>query len=129
MKKIATKTEYNRAMARTEELIQKATAVGGFQNLPPEEVAEYGSLAAAASKYEKDILKLFPYTEKNDVVLQLEVEMFRRRMKQRDMADFLGISPSRLCGVLKGKALISMPMAKAIHSKLKIDGNLILEQA
>jgi len=129
MDTLTTRTEYNQAMARAEELIQKATAAGGFQNLPPEETAEFGNVASAASKYENEVLKLFPFTGKNDVVMQLEEEMFRRRMKQRDMATFLGVSASRFCDVLKGKAPITMNFAKALHSKLGFDGNLILKCA
>jgi len=129
MTTLTTRTEYNQAMARAEELVQKATAAGGFENLPPEDTAEFGNLASAASKYETEVLKLFPFTGKNNVVRQLEEEMFRRRMKQREMAAFLGVSASRFCDVIRGKAAITMPFAKALHSKLGFDANLILECA
>jgi HTH-type transcriptional regulator/antitoxin HigA len=127
MDTIKTRQEYTTAMQRSEELIAKATAVGGFQNLPKDEVAEFGNIAAAASQYETEVLKLYPFENKNDIITQLEAEMFRRRMKRREMADFLGISNSRFSEILHRKSSINIQMAKTLHTKLGIDGNVLLE--
>jgi HTH-type transcriptional regulator/antitoxin HigA len=128
MVSITTKQEYTAAMQRSEELIDKATAAGGFQNLPQEEVTEFGNIAATAGKYETEVLKLYPFKhESTDIISQLEVEMFRRRMKQREMAEFLGISNSRFSEILNGKSTINLQIAKALHTRLGIDGNVLLE--
>jgi HTH-type transcriptional regulator/antitoxin HigA len=128
MKIITTQQEYTAAMQRSEQLIAKATAAGGFQNLPQEEVAEFGNIAAAAGKYETDVLKLYPFKhEPADIISQLKVEMFRRRMKQQEMAGFLGISNSRFSEILNGKSTINLQIAKALHTRLGIDGNVLLE--
>jgi HTH-type transcriptional regulator/antitoxin HigA len=127
MNTITTEQEYTTAMQRSEELIAKATAAGGFQNLPKDEVTEFGNIAAAASKYETEVLKLYPFRNKNDIVVQLEEEMFRRRMKRREMASFLGISNSRFSGILHRKSAINIQIAKSLHTKLGFDGNVLLE--
>lgn len=124
---IKTEQEYIAAMQRSEELIAKATAAGGFQNLPKDEVAEFGNIAAAAGKYETDVLKLYPFKNKNDIITQLEEEMFRRRMKRREMANFLGISNSRFSEILHRKSSINIQIAKTLHTKLGFDGNVLLE--
>jgi HTH-type transcriptional regulator/antitoxin HigA len=130
MKSITTKQEYTAAMQRSEALIAKATDVGGFQNLPQEEVAEFGNIAASAGKYETEVLKLYPFKhESANIISQLEVEMFRRRMKQREMAEFLGISNSRFSEILNGKSKINIQIAKTLHTRLGIDGNVLLENA
>jgi HTH-type transcriptional regulator/antitoxin HigA len=128
MEPITTQKEYTAAMQRSEELIAKATTAGGFQNLPQEEIAEFGNIAATAGKYETEVLKLYPFKHKPaDIISQLEIEMFRRRMKQREMADFLGISNSRFSEILNGKSTINIQIAKALHTRLGIDGNVLLE--
>jgi hypothetical protein len=60
MESITTQKEYTAAMQRSEELIAKATTAEGFQNLPQEEVSEFGNIAAVAGKYETEVLKLYP---------------------------------------------------------------------
>lgn len=127
MNTITTRREYDAVMQRSEELITQATAAGGFQNLPKKAVDEFGNLAATAAKYEKDILKLYPFPEKNDVISLLEAEMFRRRMKKNEMASFLGISNSRFSDILGRKSPVNVRVAKAMHTKLGFDGNVILD--
>jgi HTH-type transcriptional regulator/antitoxin HigA len=127
MNTITTKQAYVTAMQRSEDLITKATVVGGFQNLSKDEIAEFGNIAAAAGKYETEVLKLYPFENKNDIIAQLEVEMFRRRMKRREMADFLGISNSRFSEILHKKSTINVQIAKVLHTKLGFDGNMLLE--
>ena len=53
--------------------------------------------------------------------------MFRRRMKRREMADFLGISNSRFSEILHRKSAINVQIAKVLHTKLGFDGNILLE--
>ncbi len=129
MNTFTSRQEYNAAMLRAEELIAKATAAGGFENLSKEEVDEFGNIAAAGSKYELEVLKIYPFTGKsaNPALLQLEEEMSRRKMKQKEMATLLGISTARFSNILSGKSPINFKLAKALHQKLGFDGNLILD--
>ncbi len=129
MNTFTSRQAYDTAMQRAEELIAKATAAGGFENLSKEEVDEFGNIAAAGSKYELEVLKIYPFTGKsaNPALLRLEEEMSRRQMKQKEMATFLGISTARFSNILNGKSPINFKLAKALHQKLGLDGNLILD--
>jgi HTH-type transcriptional regulator/antitoxin HigA len=55
--------------------------------------------------------------------------IYKRRLKQRDLANLLGISEARISNVLSGKSRIGISLAKRMHEKLGIDGNLILKYA
>jgi hypothetical protein len=68
VKRHATKQDYDVAMHRAEALIDKATSAGGFANLSQDEVDEFGSLAAVASRYEDEVLHLYPFRSTPDFV-------------------------------------------------------------
>jgi HTH-type transcriptional regulator / antitoxin HigA len=53
--------------------------------------------------------------------------MYEMRLKQRDLADLLGVESSRVSEYLNGKRKINIEIAKKIHKKLGIDGNFILK--
>ncbi len=129
MTTFTSRQEYNAAQQRSEELITKARLAGGFEKLSKEEADEFGNITASCEQYEIEVLKLYPLTGKsaNPALLQLEEEIHLRRMKQKDMASFLGISTARLSNILNGKSPISFKLAIALHQKLGFDGNLILD--
>jgi HTH-type transcriptional regulator/antitoxin HigA len=60
---------------------------------------------------------------------RIEVEMFRRRLKQKDLAALLEITPSRLNEVLKGKRQINLDLARRLYQKLQIPADFILDAA
>ena len=60
---------------------------------------------------------------------RIEVEMFRRRLKQKDLAALLEITPSRLNEVLKGKRQINLDLARRLYHKLQIPADFILDAA
>lgn len=57
----------------------------------------------------------------------IELKMYEMRLKQRDLADLLGVESSRVSEYLNGKRKINIEIAKKIHEKLGIDGNFILK--
>jgi HTH-type transcriptional regulator/antitoxin HigA len=56
----------------------------------------------------------------------LEVEMFKRRMKQRAMAEFLGVHETRFSEFLRGKREINMDFARKLYQKLQIPASVLL---
>ena len=122
-------SDYQKVMERIEVITRHATENGGFKEIEKELLDEYLSLASIAADYEDKILKLFPLKEPTPLVLLIEDAMHKRRMKQRDLARELDVSEARISDILRGKATIGMTLAKKIHKKLGIDGNLILESA
>ena len=122
-------SDYKKIMERIEVITRKATEVGGFKVIDKDLLDEYLTLATSAADYEDKVLKILPLKEPTPLVVLIEDAMHKRRMKQRDLARELEVSEARISDILRGKANIGMSLAKKIHKKLGIDGNLILENA
>ena len=56
----------------------------------------------------------------------LEKEMYERKLKQRGLAELLGVHETRLSELLKGKKEMSMDFARKLYNKLNIDPATIL---
>ena len=56
----------------------------------------------------------------------LEVEMFRLRLRQKEMAEKLGIGASRLSEVLRGKRPAGIDLRRALYTKLHIPAEEVL---
>ena len=54
--------------------------------------------------------------------------MFKRKLKQKDIAQILGTTPSRISEILNGKRNLTIDLAKRLHHKLNIDADLILSE-
>jgi HTH-type transcriptional regulator / antitoxin HigA len=86
--------------------------------------AQAKSLAEAIQSYEKENV---PFPMPTTLIGMIELKMYEMRLKQRDLADFLGVESSRVSEYLNGKRKINIEIAKKIHEKLGIDGNFILK--
>lgn len=62
------------------------------------------------------------------LVGRLELEMYRRRLNKKKLAELLEISASRMSDVFQGRR-INLDLAKRLHQKLGISGDFILETA
>jgi HTH-type transcriptional regulator/antitoxin HigA len=57
----------------------------------------------------------------------IRLKMIEKKLKQKDIAQILEITPTRLSEFLNGKRKINIDLAKKLHIKLNIDANLILD--
>jgi|SRR5690554_6310009 len=57
----------------------------------------------------------------------IELRMFEMGLKRKDLAALLNISASRISDYLNGKREITLNVAKAMHKKLNIDSDIILQ--
>jgi len=57
----------------------------------------------------------------------IELRMFEMRLKQKDLAILLNVSASRISEIFNGKREITLSIAKALHKKLNIDSDIILQ--
>lgn len=57
----------------------------------------------------------------------IELRMFEMKLKQKDLAILLNTTSSRLSEIFNGKRNISLNIAKALHKKLNIDSDIILQ--
>lgn len=125
---VKTEAEYKQLMDSIEVYLQKATKGGGFESLSKEEGNELHRLSLLAEAYE-DSIPLMPIPVPKNVAEMIELKMYQLKLKQKDVASLLEITPTRLSEVLRGKRKINMDLAKRLHEKLKIDAEFILKNA
>jgi len=57
----------------------------------------------------------------------IELRMFEMKLKKKDLASLLNTNASRISDYLSGKREITLKVAKALHKKLNIDSDIILQ--
>jgi HTH-type transcriptional regulator / antitoxin HigA len=57
----------------------------------------------------------------------IELRMFEMKLKQKDLAEILDTSTSRISEYLNGKRDITIDIARSLHKKLNIDSDIILQ--
>jgi HTH-type transcriptional regulator / antitoxin HigA len=115
--KITTKSQLKTAFKAFDKLIAEMGEDAAKQ-------AQAKSLAEAIQSYERENVS-FPMP--TTLIGMIELKMYEMRLKQRDLADLLGVESSRVSEYLNGKRKINIEIAKKIHEKLGIDGNFILK--
>jgi HTH-type transcriptional regulator / antitoxin HigA len=119
--KIENEKEYNATMKKIDALMKK-----GEKNLTDKEAKEIRTLALAAQAYEKSIYTIpVPKTFEG----LIELKMYERRLKQKELAKLLGIGEPKLSQIMSRKRKPDLAFLKAAHEHLGIDGNILLEYA
>jgi HTH-type transcriptional regulator/antitoxin HigA len=119
---IKNKKDYHSVMAEMETYLQK-----GFSKLTKKESKELERLSKLVEAYENVYYSLPMKPERLGDMIALK--MFERKMKQKDLARLLEISPTRVSEVLHGKRRITIDLAKKLHEKLDIEAEFILKCA
>ena len=96
----------------------------GETRLTIKQAEELRKLAIAAQAYEKAI-----YTIPAPTTLEglIELKMYERKLKQKQLAKLLGIGESKLSQIMSKKRKPDVAFLKALHTLLGIDGNILLE--
>lgn len=116
--KIEDERTYNATMKKIDALMRK-----GEKNLTDKEAEEIRVLALAAQAYEKSIYKMpAPKTLEG----LIELKMFERKLKQKELAKLLGIGEPKLSQIMTRKRKPDVAFLKAAHERLGIDGNVLL---
>ncbi|MGK2861785.1 MAG: helix-turn-helix domain-containing protein [Chitinophagaceae bacterium] len=118
--KTITHSEYIKANLRLEELLK---LVG---NDTPEDAPEMKELLKVSDIIENYEEIYFPIALPT-LQEMLELRMFEMGLKQKDLATLLNTSSSRISDYLNGKREITLNVAKALHQKLNIDSDIILQ--
>lgn len=112
---IVSEAEYDAAVNRMIELEQYP---GSEHN------TELNTLAAAVAAYDE------AHTPEPELPRTLrgvlELEMYKRRLKQRGLAELLEIHETRLSELLKGKREMSIDVARKLYIKLHIPAETVL---
>ncbi|WP_223294201.1 helix-turn-helix domain-containing protein [Chlorobium phaeobacteroides] len=94
--------------------------------------AKITELAKAIEDYEdRHVVMPMPLVIKKPETLPdvIELKMFEKKMKRKDMAKLLGISDTRLSEVMHGKRKVNMELAKRLYKTLGVDPKFILEKS
>lgn len=119
MKKITTETGYNKALKEVYALMSK-----GEKKLTDNDARDITVLAQAIQEYEK-IHHPFPIPK--TITEIVELKMFEKKLNRVSLSEKLGIANSKVSQILNGKRPPDVKFLKAIHEKLGVDGNAILE--
>jgi len=114
-----TSTEYKNKTKRMEELLKLLTDKGSL-NLKQQ--TELDKLSDEIADYEEENFP-FKVESLNEMI---ELRMYQRKLKQKDIAQILGTTPSRISEILNGKRGLTIELAKGLYNKLNIDPKLIL---
>ncbi|MBS1578856.1 MAG: helix-turn-helix transcriptional regulator [Bacteroidetes bacterium] len=123
--KIRTKKQYEQVMTLIENYITKATEKGGFKSLSKKENEELKNLSVLAEQYEDEVLKIMPLPVTVENVVSIKMQELN--ITQIKLAEMLNVGTAKLSQILNGKRKPDVPFLKAVHEKLGVDGNFILE--
>ena len=125
--KIRTEVQYNQVMVLIGKFIQKASINGGFNFLSEPEKEELNQLSILAEYYEDTVLKIMPLPVTISSVVQHKIK--EMNLTQVKLAEMLGLGTSKLSQILNGKREPDITFLKAVHNKLGISGDFLLENA
>lgn len=111
---------YVKAVLRMEDLLKKV------DNDTPEydpQMMELLEVSDVVEKYEENQFSIGLPTLKE----MIQLRMFEMGLKRKDLAILLNTSASRISDYLNGKREITLSIAKALHQKLNIDSDIILQ--
>ncbi|MDR2679262.1 MAG: helix-turn-helix domain-containing protein [Tannerella sp.] len=132
IKKIETEEQYEAVCIRVDELIAEATERGLLESdYDNEYTREIGRLSRLGAKYEDEYMqfKYLKVRRKSPLIRCIENEMHSRNIRQKELADMLGVNEPTLSQIMCRKRSISMRMAKRLYKTLHIDPGLIIEYA
>ena len=108
------------------ELLALATQKGGFDNLTSKERAALDKYTQKVKAYE-DMNFAIPLPQ--TVQGLIELKMYEKKLKQKEIAKMLNITDTKLSEILHHKRKPGLSLLKAMNEVLGIDGNLLLKIA
>lgn len=125
--KIRTEKQYKLVLVLIENLLQKATDCGSFSALSKAEAKELEKLSLLVEAYEDLKLNIMPLPVTIAAVVENKIK--EMGITQAALAEMLGLGTSKLSQILNGKREPDVEFLKAVHSKLGISGDFLLEKA
>lgn len=114
-----TNAEYRKKSKRLEDLLKRMTSEGKLSKLLE---IELDKISDEIALYEEQYYAF----KASNLIEMIELRMYQRKLKQKDVAKILGTTPSRVSEILNGKRGLTIDLAKALYTKLNIDPELIL---
>ncbi|MEO6283938.1 MAG: helix-turn-helix domain-containing protein [Dyadobacter sp.] len=117
--KIKTEPEYESIMEDILDIMNKGEA-----NISDVESKKLYKMALAAQAYEQEHYYIEPPRTLEGMI---ELRMYEMKLKQKDLAKTLGVSGAKLSLILNGKQKPDIPFIKAVHTKLNVPADFILQ--
>lgn len=118
--------DFEASEIKMNELLAIATQKGGFDNLTSKERAALDNYTQRVKVYE-DINFTIPLPQ--TVQGLIELKMYEKKLKQKEIARMLNITDTKLSEILHHKRKPGLSLLKAMNEVLGIDGNLLLKIA
>lgn len=118
-RKLLSKEAYELTMQEIESLMKK-----GEHKLTPAQIKRLNMLAEQAEQYEDATDPLPSPASFQDIV---RVKLFQMGINHTYAAMLLGVSNAKFSLIMNGKQKPDIYFIKAVHDKLKLDANLILD--
>jgi antitoxin component HigA of HigAB toxin-antitoxin module len=112
-------------MKMIEKYIHKATKLGGFHAMSKQDEKELNRLTLLANDYEKKYM--LPGAFQVSLNLIIQNRLAELNITQSKLSEIINTTASKVSKILSGKQEPDAHFLKAIHEKLGIDGNLLLE--
>ena len=119
-KRAGDKEQYQRLLKNIDSMMRK-----GEKKLSPKELAHLKAMAIVAEEYEDSN---FPLAAPKNLSEMIELRMFQMKMNQTKAAQMLGVTNSKFSQILRGRRKPDIPFLKAVHKKLKVDAQFLLDK-
>lgn len=123
MKAIENNLQYDIIMKEINSLI-----VRGENDLSKKETARLVELSDLIEVYEDKYYSIV-LPKPNNITEIIETKLFEKKMTQAKLAELINMDTPKVSQILNNKRKPDVKFLKAIHNKLGIDGNLLLELA
>ncbi len=118
--KITNNKEYKKALHEVYALMNK-----GEKNITTRDATKIEELSKAIEYYEDHVLEIMPLPVTVNSIVQKKID--EMNITQAKLAEMLNMGTAKLSQILNGKRKPDIPSLKAVHEKLGVDGNFILE--
>jgi len=115
-----TEKTYKKHLLRIEELLKVVNNNTPIDNV---DFIELDSISDLVADYEDVVYPM----SKPSLIDVIKLRMEERELKQKDLAELLGTTSSRISEYIKGKREITLQIAKQLHLQLNIDADIILQ--
>lgn len=120
MKRILNESAYTKALAQVDKLMAK-----GEKGVTEKDVKFIEETTRAIRAYEA---VHYPFPFPKTLAEMVELKMLEKKLNRANLAKMLGIGAPKLSQILNLKREPDVPFLKALHKKLGVDGNFILEK-
>jgi HTH-type transcriptional regulator/antitoxin HigA len=116
---ISSEKEYKKILKKVDTLMKI-----GSEKITNHQAKEIMVLAKSIQIYERKFYTISPPTTLEGMI---ELKMYEMKLKQVELAKKLGVSNAKLSLILSGKQKPDLLFIKAVHSKLNISADFILQ--